>query len=92
MTRAGSADATLTSLALGGVTLSPGFVSRTTVTASEGELNASVEITPVDSDDATDWLQVALVVGTTVISVVVTTQDGITTRTYIVTVKPKGGT
>ena len=62
------------------------------MTASEGELNASVEITPVDSDDATDWLQVALVVGTTVISVVVTTQDGITTRTYIVTVKPKGGT
>ena len=48
------------------------------MTASEGELNASVEITPVDSDDATDWYQVAPVVGTMVISVAVTTQDGIT--------------
>lgn len=51
VTRTGSAQVTLTSPALSGVTLSSGFVSRTTVTASGGELNVSVEITPVDSDD-----------------------------------------
>ena len=62
VTRAGFAGTTLTSLALSGVTLSLGFVSgttaypasvgrgevETTVTASEGEENAGVEITPVD--------------------------------------------
>ena len=38
-----------------GVIAVSGEEAETTVTASEGEVNASVEITPVDSDDATDW-------------------------------------
>ena len=104
VTRAGSADATLSSLSLSGVTLTPVFaagttayaasvghaVTETTVTASASDASASVEITPEDADDQTLGDQVDLAVGETTISVVVTAQDGVTTRTYSVTVTRAG--
>ena len=100
VTRAGSADASLSALSLSGVTLTPAFVSvttaytasvansvtETTVTATARDENASVEVTPEDADDQTLGDQVALAVGETTISVEVTAQDGVTTQTYLVTV------
>ncbi len=104
VTRAGSADATLSALSLSGVTLTPAFasgttaytasvehaVTETTVTASASDSNASVEVTPEDADDGTSGDQVALAVGETAIAVEVTAQDGVTTQTYTVTVT-RGG-
>ena len=103
VTRAGSADASLSALSLSGVTLSPAFasgtvaytasvghgVTATTVTATAGDANASVEVKlngVVDQDGVTP-----LVVGSgNVIAVVVTAQDGETTQTYTVTVTRAG--
>ena len=104
VTRAGAADATLSSLSLSGVTLTPVFasgtmayaasvassVTETTVTALANDGNASVEVTPEGADDQTVGDQVALAVGETTISVEVTAQDGQTTRTYSVTVMRAG--
>ena len=104
VTRAGSVDATLSALSLSGVTLTPAFasgttaytasvahgVTETTVTASASDANASVEVTPEDADDQTPGDQVNLAVGETTISVEVTAQDGVTTRTYTVTVTRAG--
>ena len=104
VTRAGSADAILSALSLSGVTLTPAFasgttaytasvahgVTETTVTASASDANASVEVTPEDADDQTPGDQVNLAVGETTISVEVTAQDGVTTRTYTVTVTRAG--
>ena len=104
VTRAGSVDATLSALSLSGVTLTPAFASGTTaytasvehavaeatVTASASDGNASLEVTPEDADDQTLGDQVALAVGETTISVEVTAQDGVTTRTYSVTVTRAG--
>ena len=45
-----------------------------------------MEVTPEDADDQMVGDQVALAVGETTISVEVTAQDGVTTRTYTVTV------
>ena len=103
-TRAGSVDATLSSLSLSGVTLTPAFTSGTTaytasvghgvteatVTASASDAYAGVEVTPEDADDRTLGDQVDLAVGETTISVEVTAQDGLTTRTYMVTVTRAG--
>ena len=102
--RAGSSEASLGALSLSGVTLTPAFasgttaytasvahgVTETTVTASASDANASVEVTPEDADDQTPGDQVNLAVGETTISVEVTAQDGVTTRTYTVTVKRAG--
>ena len=104
VTRAGSAEASLSALSLSGVTLMPAFasgttaytasvansVTETTVTASANDANASVEVTPEDADDQTPGDQVNLAVGETTISVEVTAQDGVTTRTYTVTVTRAG--
>ena len=104
MTRAGSVDATLSALSLSGVTLTPAFasgtttyaasvghgVTETTVTASASDAYAGVEVTPEDADDRTLGDQVDLAVGETTISVEVTAQDGLTTRTYMVTVTRAG--
>ena len=100
VTRAGSADATLSALSLSGVTLTPAFAAGTTaytasvehavaetkVTATARAENASVEVTPEDADDQTLGDQVVLAVGETTISVAVTAEDGETTQTYTVTV------
>ena len=104
VTRAGSSDASLSALLLSGVTLSPAFasgtttyaasvghgVTETTVTASASDAYAGVEVTPEDADDRTLGDQVDLAVGETTISVEVTAQDGLTTRTYMVTVTRAG--
>ena len=102
VTRAGSADATLSALSLSGVTLSPTFASGTTAyTASlaHGVTETTVAATAaagaafevklngvVDEDGI-----VGLVVGSgNFIAVVVTAQDGQTTKTYTVTVTRAG--
>ena len=103
VTRAGSGDANLSALSLSGVTLSPAFTSgtrtytgsvgyaatETTVTATLADAGAAFEVTlngVVDQDGV-----VGLVVGSgNVIAVVVTAQDGVTTKTYTVTVTRAG--
>ena len=104
MTRAGSADATLSALSLSGVTLTPVFasgttaytpsvansVTETTVAATASDANASVEVTPEDADGGTSGDQVTLKVGETTIGVEVTAEDGETTQTYTVTVTREG--
>ena len=100
VTRAESADATLSPLSLCGVTQLPVFasgiaaytasvangVAETTVAATASDANVSVEVTPEDADDQTLGDQVNLAVGETAISVEVTAEDGETTQTYTVTV------
>ena len=103
VTRAGSADTSLSALSLSGVTLSPAFasgttaytasvvnsVTETTVTATASDANASVE---VKLNGVVDQDGVTpLVVGSgNVIAVVVTAQDVETTQTYSVTVTRAG--
>ncbi|TFF37117.1 cadherin-like beta sandwich domain-containing protein [Mucilaginibacter psychrotolerans] len=100
VTRAASADATLSNLALSAGTLSPGFASATTgysatvantttsisITPSVNEPNATVKVngTTVTSGSASG--AIALTVGANVITTTVTAQDGSTTKTYTVTV------
>ena len=99
VTRAGSADATLSSLALSTGTLSPTFSSGTesytasvinsvtsvTVTPARTQANATITVngTAVTSGSASG--SIALNVGSNTISVVVTAQDGSTTKNYTVT-------
>ena len=93
------ADATLSTLTLSGVELSPEFasavtrytatvahgVSSTTVTATTTDTRASVTV-PRDDDAGTDGVQVDLDVGSHGIRVTVTAEDGTTTRFYDVVV------
>ena len=102
VTRAGSADATLSGLSLSGVTLTPVFASGTTAyTASvaHGVTETTVAATAVAGASYEVKLNgivdqdgvVPLEVGTgNVISVVVTAEDGETTQTYTVTVTRAG--
>ena len=98
---AASSDASLSGLALSGVTLDPVFAGATTgytasvynsvesitVTATPNHAAATVVITPVDDADlSAEGYQVSLDVGSNVVSVKVTAEDGTTTRTYTVTV------
>jgi uncharacterized repeat protein (TIGR02543 family) len=99
VTRAGSADATLSSLALSTGTLSPTFSSGTesytasvinsvtsvTVTPARTQANATITVngTAVTSGSASG--SISLNVGSNTISVVVTAQDGSTTKSYTVT-------
>ena len=102
MTRAGSADASLSALSLSGVTLSPSFVSGTAAyTASVGHGVTETTVTAsvvagaayeiklngvVDQDGV-----VLLTVGAgNVISVIVSAQDGESSQTYSVTVTRAG--
>ena len=103
VTRAGSADATLSGLSLNGVTLSPAFasgtvaytasvansVTETTVMASASDANASVEV-KVNGVEDQDGVAPLVVGSGNVIAVVVTAQDGQTTKTYTVTVTRAG--
>ena len=102
VTRAGSADASLSALSLSGVTLTPAFatgtaaytasvansVTETTVTATAAAGAAyEIKLNGVVDEDGI----VGLVVGSgNVIAVVVTAQDGETTQTYSVTVTRAG--
>ena len=96
-----STDATLSALALSGVTLSPAFdadtetytasvansVAATTVTAMATDADATVAVTPsTDADAVTSGHQVNLGVGPTTITATVTAEDGMTTKTYTVVV------
>ena len=102
VTRAGSADATLSALSLSGVTLSQSFASGTTVyTASVAHGVTETTVTAMASAGAAFEVKlngvvdedgiVGLVVGSgNVIAVVVTAQDGQTTKTYTVTVTRAG--
>ena len=96
-----STDATLSALALSGVTLSPAFdadtetytasvansVATTTVTAMATDADATVAVTPsTDADAVTSGHQVNLGVGPTTITATVTAEDGMTTKTYTVVV------
>ena len=96
-----STDATLSALALSGVTLSPAFdadtetytasvansVVTTTVTAMATDADATVAVTPsTDADAVTSGHQVNLGVGPTTITATVTAEDGMTTKTYTVVV------
>ena len=100
VTRGGSANASLSALALSSGTLSPGFASGTTsytasvsnattaitVTPTVADANASVTVNtaPVASGNASG--AIPLFVGSNTITTVVTAQDGVTTSTYTVTV------
>ena len=93
-----STDATLSALALSGVTLDPTFVSttetytatvgnsvaETTVTATPTHSGATVALKDGDDNALTDT--VTLAVGANVIKAVVTAEDTTTTKTYMVTV------
>jgi len=101
VTRAPSSNATLSKLGPGIGGLTPAFSSGTTsYTISTGNANASMTLTPVSSDaNATIQVNGTTVAsgattapialnegGQTVISTVVTAQDGTTTKTYTLTV------
>ena len=91
-----SADATLSSLTLSGLTLAfdpatsaytasvANDMERTTVTATTSDANATYLVQLDGADDADGTM--ALAVGTNAISIVVTAEDGETTRTYTVAV------
>ena len=93
-----STDATLSALALSGVTLDPTFVSstetytatvgnsvmQTTVTATQTHSGATVAFK--DGDDNALTNPVTLAVGANVIKAVVTAEDTTTMKTYMVTV------
>lgn len=94
---AASTDATLTALAVGGLTLSPAFASGTltytatttsasdVVTAVPGNAAAAMKLTvngaEIDNGTAATWKT-----GSNTLQVVVTAADGTTTKTYKVTV------
>ena len=93
------ADARLSALSLSGITLDQTFagnlteytasadVASTTVTATPVQSGASAVITPDDADDdSSNDHQVALVAGENTITVVVTSSNGNSTRTYTITV------
>jgi uncharacterized repeat protein (TIGR02543 family) len=104
VTRAGSNDATLSALTLSSGTLSPTFVSATTsYTVSVANSVSTLTLTPtVTQANATTVQYIgangttsftgSLSVGSNVIRVVVTAQDGSTTSTYTVTVTRASGT
>ncbi|UDF31777.1 UNVERIFIED_ORG: cadherin-like beta sandwich domain-containing protein (plasmid) [Roseateles sp. XES5] len=100
VTRAASADATLSALSLSSGTLSPSFATGTkTYTASVADAVTSVTVTPTAAAPGAaitvNTIAVAsgaastaipLVVGANVITTVVTAADGVTTDTYTITV------
>ena len=91
-------DATLSALALSGVTLDPNFVSSTetyTATVGNSVMQTTVTATPThpgatvavkDGDDNALANPVTLAVGDNVIKAVVTAPDATTMKTYMVTV------
>ncbi len=94
-----SPDASLSTLTLSDVTLSPGFapdvtvytatvdsaIMTTTVSATATDGGATVVLSPVDADPMTAGHQVSLTAGDNGITVIVTAEDG-TIRRYRITV------
>jgi len=95
-----SDDATLSDIAVSAGVLSPAFDTATTAytvdathetasttvtpTANDDDATITVDATAVDSGVASD--SIALAVGDTTITIVVTAEDGTTTETYTITV------
>jgi|GEM_PF-1687599 len=100
VTRAPSTVATLSSLVMSSGTLSPIFAAATTTyTASVTTATTSITVTPTVTDAAATITvngatvasgaasgSIALSFGANLITIVVTAQDGLTTKTYTVTV------
>ena len=100
ITPAASSNANLSHLVISGTTLSPSFaVNTTSYTASVNNKTTSVKVTPTTADvnasvtvngvpvvSGTASGAIALNVGPNTITTVVTAQDGVTTKTYTVTV------
>ncbi|WP_295808187.1 cadherin-like beta sandwich domain-containing protein [uncultured Nitratireductor sp.] len=98
--RGGSADATLSNLAASAGTLAPAFDPSTTayavavdnatdsvtLTPTTTEPNAGITVDGQSVVSGSASQSIALAVGSTVIPVVVTAEDGVTTQTYTVTV------
>ena len=94
-----STDATLSDLALSGVTLAPAFDPATTdYTADVGNDVTQTTVTPMTNDDGASYAiklggvtdadgVIALSVGENVITVEVTAENGSTVKTYTVTVE-----
>jgi hypothetical protein len=103
VTRAPSSDNNLSALDVSSVTLSPSFASSTTAyTGAVGNPTTSLTVTPTVSDptarvtvqgsavaSGAPSVPIALAVGATAITTVVTAQDG-TTRDYTITVTRAG--
>ena len=92
-----STDATLSALTLSGVNFSTFASGTTSYTASVGNGVTETTVTPTTSDDGATYVvklggaedvdgTVDLAVGANTVSVVVTAEDGQTTKTYTVTV------
>ncbi|HEY4194497.1 MAG TPA: cadherin-like beta sandwich domain-containing protein, partial [Mucilaginibacter sp.] len=100
VTRVASSTATLSNLTLSSGTLAPAFISSTTsYAASVTNATASITVTPTATDptstitvngtavvSGTASGPIPLVIGSNLVTVVVTAQDGSTTGTYTVTV------
>ncbi|RYE11632.1 MAG: cadherin-like beta sandwich domain-containing protein, partial [Sphingobacteriales bacterium] len=98
VTRAASADASLTALTLSTGTLSPAFASGiTNYTATVGNAvtsitliptaaNATVKVNGTSVASGSGYVSAGLVVGNNTITIVTTAQDGTTTKTYTLTV------
>ncbi len=100
ITRGPSTDATLSNLAISSGTLTPAFAPLvTSYTAGVANTVASITVTPTTSDagatvsvngtavpSGTASAPIALIVGTNIITTVVTAQDGLTKSTYTITV------
>jgi gliding motility-associated-like protein len=101
VTRAASANANILQLKLSSGTLSPSFAQATlNYTASVANAVSSITVTPTASDAANAVIKVngtvvasgtasgaiALNVGSNTVTVLCTAQDGVTTKTYTVTV------
>jgi len=100
VTRAKSTNAALANLSISAGTLSPAFATGTySYTASVSNSTASVTVTPTTSDgtatvtvngtavsSGTASGSIALVAGSNTITTIVTAQDGVTTKTYTITV------
>ena len=100
VTRAASVNADLSALSLSSGTLAPAFTSATTgYTASVGNATTSLTVTPTVSAGTSSVTvngvattsgrasgAIALNVGSNTVTIIVTAQDGVTTKTYSVTV------
>ncbi len=100
VTRAGSANADLSALAISSGTLSPTFAAGTitytasvnnattsiTVTPTRAEANATIKVNGVAVVSGSASGSINLNVGSNTLTTIVTAQDGTTTKTYTVTV------
>jgi len=105
VTRAASNNANLGALLPSAGSLSPAFAAATVsyslsvphsqgtirITPKTAEANATVTVNGVAVTSGTASAQIVLTVGTTTINTIVTAQDGVTTKTYSITVTRAAG-